>query len=223
MALTNYTLGDIQQTVKRQFGDESGVQITNSDIERWTNQACMEINSKNKVLRKEASIDMFDVNGSYSIDFPDDTMTIIGVDYHSRTNTNSVNQLEGIGYEEWRRQFPVPTKSGTPIYWTMFAEKILIGALPDKTYVDALNTDSVTVLYIPEPERVSDAGDFIPLPDRYFDRIVEFVMSKAYELDENWQGHQTSRQMFEDSLDLLNNAETEMEGPYIGITNVDVW
>ena len=41
------TVQDVLLSVKRQFGDESGVQVTDSDIVRWVDDAQREISMNN--------------------------------------------------------------------------------------------------------------------------------------------------------------------------------
>ena len=41
---------DVANRVKRTFGDESGVQVTDDDIIRWVNDAQLEISRQNEDL-----------------------------------------------------------------------------------------------------------------------------------------------------------------------------
>lgn len=219
MALNNYTLGDILTSAKRQFGDESGVQITNEDITRWANQATMEINSKNKVLRSSAETPV-STSGNHIFPIPDDCMVPIRVVYDNVGKKKSL-KLTGIGLDEFMDMFPgIEYNHGEPSYWTISQDNILIGPSLGE---DLNRQANLSIYYVPNPEIMVEIPDKIPLPDRYFDRIVEFVMSKAYELDENWQGHQSQRQLFESNLSTLQNAETDMEGPYPVIRDTYGW
>lgn len=195
MALNTHTLNDIMDSTKRQFGDESGVQITEDDITRWANQATMEINSKNKVLRASAEVPISGITSKIST--PDDCMVPIRVLYINDDKQQSI-KLVGIGLDDFIDKYPnLRYSTGVPINWSISMEDIMVGPA-----VDGLENPSAIfeVYYVPEPEKMEVGADRIPLPDRYFDRIVEYVMSKAYELDENWQGHSIQRQLFEDSL-----------------------
>lgn len=201
MALNTQTLGDVVRLARRQFGDESGVQIEDSDIIRATNQACMEIVSKNKVLRAIAKLDS--VAGQEEYSKPDDCLQLTSVKYRGSV-------LNYLGFDEF--QGTEASKAGEVRYWTQYGAAILLAKAPDRS-----EEDSITVFYIPEPAAVSQMTDVLPVPDRYFERICEFVMSKLYEIDEDWQGHQVNRQMFEDNLNSLNYEESNTRGPFESI------
>lgn len=203
MPLNTRTLSDVWTFAKRQFGDESAVQITESDITRFVNQACMEIVSKNKILR--ASVETLTFANQDTYDKPDDCLQITSIKCDGKL-------LQGIGFDDFQ------TKDGLEdvTYWTQYGDKFMLGAAPT---VDEL---AILVFYIPEPYSVNNPTDTLPIPDRYFDRVCEYVMSKLYELDEDWQGHQTSRQMFEDNLHQLNNEDVNNKGPFSAIIPYDL-
>lgn len=214
MALNNYTLDDIFTSVKRQFGDESGVQITDDDITRWANQACMEINSKNKVLRKETYIAL---SNKSRVDSPDDSLIVLMVRYKETSSDDHGPILKNVPVQDIYYISNPNSRKGTPTVWAIEGNSIVVDATPDSIY------SGLNVHYIPEPERMISKISTIPLPDRYYDRIIEFVLSKAYELDEDWQAQQVQKSSFESSLMMLNHAETDTQGPFSVVTNVDEW
>lgn len=207
MALNTHTLSDVWTYAKRQFGDESAVQITEADITRATNQACMEIVSKNKVLRASAQIDS--VLGQDEYDKPDDCLQLTSVKY-------GTTLLRGIGFDDFQNRFAQDDCDEVK-YWTQYGDTLVLGAAPTE------DATTIKIYYIPEPAPVGNPTDTLPVPDRYFDRVCEYVMSKLYELDEDWQGHQTNRQMFEDNLQQLSNDETNNRGPYSAIVPYDCY
>ena len=205
MPLNSRLLGDVVKYVERQFGDESGVQITEDDIIRWTNQGLMEITSKNKVLRASAST--VSVGGTSTYSKPDDCLQMTAVSYDGRL-------LKGIGFDEFQNIYTVDVQDEV-CHWSMYGDSIILGATPsdsDKT---------ILIYYIPEPQHVADLSTVLPIPDRYFNVLCEFVMSKAYELDEDWTAHNTQRQLFEDNLSVAGHAETVMTGPYPVVIDYD--
>jgi hypothetical protein len=203
-SLSSRTLANVVDYVKRQFGDESGVQLTVDDITRWTNQAIMEINSKNLVLRAAAAQDA--AVGVEAYAKPNDCLKVTSVALGGLV-------LKPVGFDEYQAKKSVDvTQVDSPTYWTQYADSIYINAAPT-------DTSRIDIYYIPEPLFVSSLDATLPLPDRYFDRICEYVMSKAYEMDEDWQAHSVQRQLFEDSLTTLGNAENAMDGPFPVVTD----
>lgn len=196
MALNTRTVGEVLDYVKRTFGDEAGYQIKDADIIRATNQACMEIVSKNKVIRASAVINSVQHQDEYQK--PEDTLQITGVRYGDIV-------LQGVGFDTLQTTLPL---SGDVQYWSQYADKLIISGRPPSSGVQ------IKVYYVAEPDRVTASTDTLPIPDRYFDRVCEFVMAKMYEIDENWQGLQLNRQLFEDNLNLLSHEEDANEGPF---------
>lgn len=202
MALNSIKLGAIKEYIKRQFGDESGYQLTDEDIVKWANQAQMEIISKNKVLR---SISTQTIPAEeYIFDKPEDSMQILSLRYD-----NSL--MDSVGFDEFQSMgYPIDgvhKPEGLPSYWTMLGDKLMVGGI-------SKDAATITLVYVPQPQQVFNDGDTLQLPDRYYDRILEFVMSKAYEMDENWDAHKIQRNLFEDNLLRLSNAELDSSGPY---------
>jgi hypothetical protein len=194
------TLGDVITYTKRQFGDESGVQITDSDITRWTNQACVEIVSKNPVIQATATQNS--VKGQQTYAIPPDLIQIESIMYNGVI-------LEPRNFEGIREELGSAnaTQQGSPDYWYTWAEQIYLWPIPDTVSL-------ITVNYSKMPVTVSSPADLLGLPNRFFDRVCEYVCSKAYELDEDWPAHQAQRQNFESNLVELNNATTSMIGSY---------
>lgn len=194
-----HTLSDVQDYVKRQFGDESGVQLLDTDIIRWVNQAQMEIVNKNPMIQATAVQDA--VSGQQTYDIPPDMVQIESVMWDG-------NILEPQSFEGIRSQLGVDNNTpGTPMYWYTWANKIYLWPVPTEVL-------TISVNYSQNPTSVTSSTDTLGVPDRYFDRVCEYVMSKAYELDEDWQGHTVNKQAFEDKLAEATNAEKNMIGSF---------
>ena len=205
LGVSTKTLGDVITFTKRQFGDESGVQITDADITRWTNQGCMEIVNKNPMIQATAAQDS--IAGTQTYPVPPDIIQIESVMFDG--NILQPRNFEGIRAELGTAN---TTQQGTPEYWYTWADLIYLWPVPD-------TIKSITVNYSKTPKVVSTPADLLGLPDRYFDRVCEYVMSKAYELDEDWSAHQNQRQSFEDKLLEDTNAQTNMIGAYFVATD----
>jgi hypothetical protein len=194
-----HTLSDVITFVQRQFGDESGVQVTVTDITRWVNQAQMEIVNKNPMIQATATQNTVGGQQVYSI--PPDMIQIESIMYDG-------NILEPSNFETIRAQLGVDNNMpGIPLYWYLWANQIYLWPIPTDVKV-------VSVNYSKTPVSVTTPADTLGLPDRYYDRICEYCMAKAYELDEDWQGHQINAQKFEDKLLEDTNADKNMVGSW---------
>lgn len=194
------TLGDVFSYVKRQFGDESGVQITDADITRWVNQAQVEIVNKNPMIQATAT--QTAVVGQQTYDVPPDMIQLESVFVDSmileQSNFETIRATMGMGAN---------IEQGIPLYWYVWNNKIYLWPTPSEA-------KTIEVNYSRLPTRVTAQSDFLGVPDRYYDRICEFAMSKAYELDEDWSAYQVNRQQFEDKLLEATNADKNNIGAF---------
>ena len=80
--------------------------------------------------------------------------------------------------------------------------------------------DIMIVYYVPSPTVIANPGDMLPLPDQYFNRICEYVLAKAYAMDEDWQAHQVQRQLFDSGLKGQTYGEEDSAGPFPVVIDV---
>lgn len=197
-------VSDIIRDVKRAFGDEDGVQITDEDIIRWTNAGQREIVSNNPILKAKATIATTVGVNSYTK--PADVYQIESIKYDTGI-------LQAMNFEEAQNRFGFFSEdSGSPIYWYMWEEDIYLYPKPDAV-------KNLVVFYTRSPVEVSSAGDTISVPDRYYNALVEFVKMQAYELDEDWTAQQAKTQKFQFHMDKLSGAENSMRGAFHVMTD----
>lgn len=185
------TVTSIFTAVKRQFGDESGVQLEDADLLRWLNDAQNEINSENKVLKATSTTPA--VSGQASYTFP----------------TAQILQIESIHFNGVPiRNVPFaqaeeiligndPTATGTPQYWYEWGGTFTFWPAPD-------TTDDITLYYTKNPDEILASFDpvnaVIGLPDKYDGDIISYILKQAYEMDEDWQASGAKKQEFTEGL-----------------------
>jgi len=192
IATATKTLNDVVVYIQRQFGDESGVQITIADITRWVNAAQMAIVDKTPIIQATATTNS--VAGTQTYAFPADLIQVESVLFDG--NILQPRDFEGIRYELGINN----NTPGDPVYWYSWANQLYLWPVP--TVVKA-----IAVNYSKAPTSVTGLADQLGLPDRYFDRICDYVSSKAYELDEDWQANQVTLKRFEDKLTEDTNSD----------------
>lgn len=201
--------------IKRQFGDESGVQITDADILRWTNQAQIEIASIVKVIQAVSTGAL--VSGTYSYDLP-----IAGAIEIVSINVNG-QPVQGLDFQQAQQHImendPTRIASGQPKYWWQWANKVYFWPTPNTSSVSGIEIYSVGI-----PPVLTSGLDTIGIPDKYFEAIIMFCMAKAFELDEDQQAAQAARQQFSDRIGTSYEDDSRGETLfYPSITVVDEW
>lgn len=204
------TVSDVTEAVKRLFGDESGVQITDSDIIRWCDDAQREIVMNNP----EVGAGLVQVNvtanqATYPVLTHVPDMMII----HSLHYDNQIlpNKTFVQAQEEIIRS---GTQSpGTPQFWYEYAGVITLYPVPD--------TDKplgLTFYYSKAPTEITSVGQTLFVADSYFKSVVDFCLAQAQELDENYGASQAKMQQFETSMQKQANRTRAEDNVYPTIT-----
>lgn len=207
------TVAEVMTAVKRQFGDESGVQLEDSDIIRWVNDAQDAIVTKNKVLKAKST-----------------TQSVAGQANYTLPNTD-IHQIESIHYNNYRipnmsfaeaeehiyRADPINVVLGDPVLWYEWANQITFWPIP----TDVKNID---IFYTKRPAKVTSSADTLSVPDKYFQDVLMYVLTQAYEMDEDLYSSQVKSQQFSASLDEKGEEErTAQNMTYSVITTYDWW
>lgn len=205
------TVEDVANYVKRQFGDESGVQVTNDDITRWINAGQDEIFRRSEPVKATATADL--VLGQYTYTFPDDIMKIQSI----LVNGVPIERRSYQDAEEWIIANDVNrTETGQPMLWYEWGGEFTLWPTPTGDV-----TGGITLKYIKKPTTVTMLSDSLSVPDAYYNRLIEYVLQQAYELDENWQAADTKAQQFGLNLESQQGQDSVRPNTYRRITVLD--
>lgn len=199
MAIERYTrtVTDVITSVKRQFGDESAVQITDADIIRWVNDGQREIVDQNTTInQKLAKTDLIANQDTYPLASDPNLPNI------ARISSVRVNNslLRPITVQEAENFVVGDGNSGDPMAWYEEEGNLVLYPKPTTGYVAGL-----TFRFTALPTKVTGNTDALTIPDTYFTALVQYCLSQAYELDENGQMAQMKSQQFEKSLGIRSN------------------
>lgn len=197
------TFGVLLQDVKRLFGDEAGVQVENADVQRWANSAMTEIVTNNKAIKAKSTLPT--VIGTSAYTFPAVKIQQIEALHYENV------RLENLQFAEAERYIisndPQQTESGTPLFWYEWDGELSVWPKPD-----AVGT--LTLYYTAyATELTGDTSQFLDVPDRFYNAVVDYVMSKVYEMDEDLQGSQMAEQRFRAALE--NQMEDERQAQHM--------
>lgn len=202
-------VSDIAMRVKRQFGDEAGVQITDSDILRWINDAQKEICSKSNILEATASVTT--VAGTNTFDLPSDLQDLLTVMYNG-------TMIQGLSMREAEESIqkvgdPTSQLSGEPNCYWVFASKVYLWPVPDS------NTGTLKLFYNRFPDEVTSTNDTPQLDVKYHKTIVDYCLQQAYELDEDWVASQAKANQVTSAVnDSINSEKWTQQNTYPTIT-----
>lgn len=189
---------DVINRVIRQFGDESGVQITTIDIIRWINDAQKEIAYQNDLLQAVGT--MSSVLGTSEYTFPTDMLSMRSMYYKNK-------KLRFMSRQEFDEYIistdPDMTQNGDPLVYTRWANQFILYPVPQTA-----ETNGIRLYYTRRPVDVLSGDSAIDLPLEYHNRVVEYCLQQAYETDEDWNAAGIKNEQFNTGLDTLKQQET---------------
>lgn len=209
---STHNFGELTLAVKRMFGDESGVQITDVDIARWANDAQTEIVNSNKAIKAKSTISTVIDTATY--DFP--AVSIQQVESLHYDNSPIPNVPFAQAETQIIQSDPGNVSSGTPVFWYEWAGQITLWPKPDAV-------KNLTLYYTAYPEKLTgDTSQLIGVPDKFYTAVVDYCLSKAYELDEDLNLTQAADARFRASLE--NQAEDERQAAHMTYPVIqEVW
>lgn len=189
-------VSEIAKRVKRQFGDEAGAQITDDDIIRWVNDAQREIAINNELLQVKATADITSGTREYSL--PQDILKLHSIKYNGLT-------LQGLTIQEAdslvsTHDDPSVMPSGTCTNFWVWARTITLYPTPDANIASGL-----TLYYIRVPREVATTAEEPELPIQYHNKIVDYCIAQAYELDDNMDSYAIKMNQFQSGVDSLRD------------------
>lgn len=209
-------VSDVMDRVKRSFGDESGVQITDADIIRWINDAQREMVKHNETLLEKAALTST-VADQQEYTMPADLLIFRQVSYKP-TGYRSFMKLKGYSFVEFNElvdgydgtEYP----TGTPNVFTIHADKLILFPIPEESI-----SNSLKIYYNRKPTDVVNSASTLDLPDSYFEPIVKYCLTQAYEMDEDWEaaGNKNSELMSDINL-LKGRGDWKQQDVYPTIT-----
>lgn len=193
-------VSDVAADVKRTFGDEASVQVTDSDIIRWVNQAQTEIVSKNQILL--ASGNTPSVANQYVYSLSELNIQSIRSVHYDGAKIKSLTFQDAEEYIS--KDDPQHNATGIPEFWYTWGNSELM-LYPTPATADL----PIAVYFYALPTTVTQTDDFLSLPDNYYNRVLEFVMSCAYEMDENFAASEARINRFESNLVSMHEDENK--------------
>lgn len=210
----NHKLSELFTAVKRQFGDESGVQLMDSDIIRWINDAQSEINRRNNVLKDTATLTATTGQADYSFPAgPDVQIQQVEALHYNGIRISNVPFAEAeakiIGLSQ-------PEDARGPQIWYEWGGTFTFYPAP-------VDDGTIKLFYTRMPVVVTPATpqtDPIGLPDEYFPDIVNWIMKQSYEMDEDWTAAQAKAGEFENSVNARAESSRVAENMTFQVINI---
>lgn len=193
---------DVFNRVRRTFGDEAGVQITDADLLRWINDAQLQISIDNEsLLEATGTTDIESGVAEYALP---DNMNIL------RSLAYKGFRLKVLSFQEFNEYidgFDAPDATnpygiGVPQVFMVYANTITLFPTPNETTAAGLK-----VYYSKHPDSIGTLADALTVPDRYHNAVVDYCLQQSYELDEDMQKADRKQLQFNESVTRMRGQE----------------
>lgn len=203
-----HTGNDVSLRVRSQFGDTSGAQLGDPALLSWINDGQREIVNSNPILRDVKYTNLTAGQSDYS--FPGDKVLLIEAIYVNGYPLKNVTPQEARDYIQ--SADPEKTlKADRPEIWYERAGVISLYPVPNKTFTNGLKLE-----FIKNPTSLVTLSDSLTIPDRYFNELVNYVISQALEMDENYDAANYKFRQFRDGLDRLFTKDAQSQDSLYG-------
>lgn len=221
-----FTAQDIATRVKRQFGDESGVQVTDEDVVRWINDAQREIAVQHHNIRQRTLFldtvvaqQRYVVGTAGLLDAPESLNSVYyldGLSYYAlrylslQQMDNYINGWQGAAFGPGIYGNGIPqvyTQDISPTNANAFYLDIF--PAPDLAIVNGIKVN-----YSSYPTLIATINNTIDLPAYYSQYVLEYCLMKAYEMDENWEAADRKAQYVQSTLNLRGNERDYGQDSY---------
>lgn len=193
--------GEIVLAVQRQFGDDSGIQITATDILRWINQAGIDIARKTGCVLDHKETTSVANDGSYSL--PDDCINVRRVTYSDEVLLQTTMEVAD---QDWTTRDKSPQVSGTPQYFYIWNNILYVYPVPSTS-----STGILDIWYARIPAAVTDAtAQTLEIPAKFHEMIVRYCLSRAKELNDEYD---VAKLVMNDYNDMVLDAKDEVNRP----------
>jgi len=211
LGVATKTVQNVVDYVTRQFGDESGAQITQADIIRWINAAQLDLAYKTEYSQGVAT-----------------TSSVVGQTQYQMPGTN-ILKIKAVLYDSVPLDFrsftdvqenilskiqPPNTATGTPTLWYEWDDSIYLFPIPE-------SVETIQLYYIATPATVSSTTDTLSIPDNYYQALLQWIMSQAYELDDDMQSAAYKSKQLGESLAGADPTYSQKYYPTITILSED--
>lgn len=196
-------VSEIMTRVRRVFGDESAVQITDADMVRWINDGMRDIVLRNEDLLEKTAVQA-SVANQQEYNLPADYLVLKFIQYRE-TGTTSYLKLKGLRvteFNEYLDGWSGDTSRGTPQCYTIHAGKIILFPIPSVSATDAIKT-----YYNRIPTDVILNTDIPEIPTLYHSTLVKYCLQQAYELDEDPESANAKSEQVAADIDMLRGRE----------------
>ena len=209
---------DIVSRVRSQFGDATGIQVSNQDIFNWINDGMRDICYGASLIQTRATADV--KTGQMDYTLPNDYLTIFNIKYDGRS-------IESLTIEERDNlianadNIVTQTTENTPTRYWIWARTITLYPTPDVDLDGGLRA-----YYTRVPDKIANLSDSLDdgFPLSLHNTLLDRVLQWAYEKDENWQAAQIKEGQYTTTVAKMAediNFNEHDEYPHITVSERD--
>lgn len=198
---TTRTFSELRRTVMRAFGDEAGVQLESQDIIDFANQGQTEIVVENAILKTISTTQSIPGQSEYT--FPDMAIARVeSITYGGRLLPNIPFQDAQAKLLEIDAQ---QVQEGNPQWWYSYGPQFWVWPRPTVA-------EELRIFHVAMPDKLTgNEAQVLSVPDKWFNALVDYVVARAFEMDNDWQAAETKTAQFRAALQSQSEEESQSQ------------
>lgn len=181
-------VSDVITRVRSQFGDATGIQISDSDILNWINDGMRDVAYEANLNQTRAEADVIQGQSEYTL--PSDYLTIFSVNYLGSTLL-ALSIQEKDNFIQNADSLVSQKQQGICTHYWIWAQTIYLFPTPQTSTLAGL-----VCYYTRTPSIVSQGSDTLDIPISYQNSLLDRVLQRAYEKDDDWQAAQIKESQY---------------------------
>lgn len=174
----------LAQDVEDKFGDTGAVQIDRTMILRWINNGVRSIVAQNPFLKATAQTNLLAGQNVYTLG--DNFTTARVMQYDSITVSGKpLTLLPWAEFQKIINGTSSQEATGTPTVASDFGGTLTLWPVPNATI-----TNGLTLYFSAYPAEMTDITATLPLPDRFYNALLDYVHAQGLELDDDHEAAQ---------------------------------
>ena len=197
-------VGEIKTRVKRAFGDEAGVQLTDEDIVRFINDGVRQMVATNEGLLQKIGT-ASSISGQSDYTLPVDTLIVRSLSYKAPGEL-SYFKLKYLTFNEYNNYVDgwdgTTYGAATPLVYTIFETTFNLFPAPNHSLADAIK-----IFYNRLPVDVANDVDIPDIPVLYHDVLVKHCVAQTLEMDEDYEAAAMKNGQIAGDLNVLRSRQ----------------
>ncbi len=172
-----YTLATVRTDIKDRLRNAN---YTDALVDQYINATQRHITNRYALRFMETSTTQATTQSDYDYALPADFQQMLTLRITAPTANVSDITKNYLTNETFDAKYPAPTDEGTPSYWTVYGDDLLVYPVPDAT------VNTLTLKYLKSATTLTDDSDVPEIPEEYQEVLITGALYRIFQSDDQY-------------------------------------